>query len=1344
MSGSADQLFWLSKVDEDVPKAVFVPDVRRQANVQRVYESVGFDFDADAVRSIRAADSARGVSDAEICLSLAALLLSKYQREAKVLVGVKSAASSTDEHAVVPMVLPCGQDADIVALMRDIGNELAELRRHSPAELQGLPQVLGVESGGNRHSLFDVAIAVGEGQAAIDLTAFPVDVAMLFESGGGTLRGRLLFASDLYEPATMARLVVHLQRAAVVAGASPRTAVRSLVLLGDDERDQVVRAFNSHQADFPLDRTFHALFEERVARTPAAVAVVHRGARWTYADINDRANRLAYTLLSRGLKKGAFVGILLERGCDFVVAMLGVFKAGGAYVPLDPTYPRDRVAYMLQDSEAAYLITDDLMGQRYAEAIEEAAGVRTVVCLGDQPSDGARRWAHREGLAIVLPEQMAAAPRHNPDLELNGRDRAYMIYTSGSTGRPKGAICRHDGALNHLFGELQGIEIASSFNFLQTAASSSDISVWQFMAPLLFGGATVIADYETVVDPVLLLRLMRDEQVHVAEPVPVVLRALIDLLASMPAAERSLPDLRCMMCTGEALPAELVDRWVGLYPGIPIANTYGPTETSDDVTLLVMRAPLSARFSVAPIGRPLPNVRVLVLDSNLEPLPVGVPGEICIAGLAVGEGYWRQPDKTAAAFVPCPIAAFGDGPMYRTGDLGRWLADGSIEFLGRIDQQVKVRGFRIEPGEVEGVLTAHPAIQDAAVVAVPDETGAHRLVAHFVVRDGQSLSGADLRQFLKSKLADHMVPSALVAIGALPLTPLGKVDRRALARSEALKSVTGDAFVAPRNKTEQVVAEVWARVVGRTKVGAHDNFFEIGGDSMRTIHVVTALRELGHSVTPAALFRHPTVAELAANLPDARPSPSRAGEAADPASWDVPRWRQLLAPVFPDIEDVFPLSPTQRGMYFQALLVPKSSGSYVEQVAFDLIGTLDEAAFAAAWQHVADQTPALRTAVIRRGAPYPLQVIVREATLAPAVVDWSGLEPPEQAARLADLLAVERTKGFDLKKPPLCRVTLARLAPDRWQTVWTYHHLILDGWSEPLVMADVFRAYDALSAGAKADAREIPSYRRFVSWVESQDSSRDEAFWRQQLAGYTNPVKIKDPSPAVMPPSSSEVSHGSESVVFSDDEGGALDAVSRRHGITFATLIHGAWALLLHEASMSRDVLLGCVASGRQCEVQGIEQVRGLVVTTQPLRSQWTTETSVSSWLRLLQVRMAELREHEHTPLAQVQAWSDVPAERRPLFDSIVVVGNYDGSDFRAMRPQGLVIGDARYVTQPMFALTLFVTPGQQPQVQIVYDRRIYAAATASQMLSRYRQLLSAIAANPEQRVASVLELKAV
>lgn len=1328
---SLAERYWRAALDDSRPRAQIAPDFKRVPVGPRIYRRVPFAAPPGAADGLGRLGEARQASRAVLCASVVAVALSKYHRHDELVVGLWHPA----ERVAVPLPLVTAREATALDVITATAAEVAGLTQHRAYDAPAMARLVDVALGASRCPFFDVAIAAIDGGDDFDVASYPVDVLVAFDTSDAGVRGEVWYATELFDAAKIERFARHLERAAAEMSARTAAPIADLSILSAAERHHLLHELSGETVAFALGGTIHEMFEAQVRRNPRSVAAVYHDTRLTYAELDARANRFAHTLRALGLERGAFVGILLPRSDDFAMAMLAVFKAGGAYVPLDPTYPRDRIRYMLDDSEAAFVVASGPVVAEYADVITAAACLRVVIAV-DADAEARAALGSGTGVRVVGPPEIAAAHDTPLALPLTGRDRAYMIYTSGSTGRPKGAICRHDGALNHLFGELRGLGVEGAFSFLQTAAASSDISVWQFLAPLLSGGATVVVDYDVVVDPARLFDAMRRHRVTVVEVVPVVLRALVDHVADLAPPDRALPDLRAMMSTGEALAAELVDRWLALYPDVPLANTYGPTETSDDVTLVVFREPLAARHAVVPIGAPLPNIRIFVLDRDLAPVPVGVPGEICIAGVGVGEGYWNQPEKTAAAFVPCPFPDVIDTAMYRTGDLGQWLPDGTIEFLGRIDQQVKVRGFRVEPGEIEAVLTQHPDVQDAAVVAVADRSGTNRLVGYFVAHRGRSVRAGDVRHFLGTVLADHMIPAALVPLDAMPLTPLGKLDRKALSTTDYLAVVESDDYVAPRDDVERMIAGVWSATLGVERIGVHDNFFTIGGDSILVVHVVAGLRKAGLAITPRQLFLRPTIAALAEGMPAVQRDDVPAGPSPDTpdAEREWPAWRAALEAAFPNLEDVYTLAPTQMGIYLQSLLSPRRSGTYVEQVAFDLTGALDRDAVARAWQHVIDTTDVLRSAIVRRGVPRPVQVVMTSAALTLDVEDWRRVPDVDRGPRLDALVRADRERGFDLSAPPLMRVTLVRLADDRWHLLWTYHHIILDGSSEPLVLAAVFQAYDALVRGEAPRIERAPPYRTFVAWTQRQPMDAARVFWQRQLAGFVRPRTGEEPTAALTPLDGDQRSHGWRECVLSEAATRALDEDARRNGVTTSTLVHAAWALLLHGRSGARDVLFGSVVSGRQCDCPGIESMRGLIVATHPVRSRTTSDSTVVAWLRALQLHMAESREFEQVPLALIHQWCDAAADGKPLFDTLVVMANYVGSDLAGCSSGTLRMSNVSYVTQPLYPLTLFVTRMDGVvSLRLVYDRRRHTATAAGELLDGYRRLLARIVERPER-----------
>ncbi|HEX2201856.1 MAG TPA: amino acid adenylation domain-containing protein [Longimicrobium sp.] len=647
------------------------------------------------------------------------------------------------------------------------------------------------------------------------------------------LRAMLEYNTDLFDAATAARFADRLRTLLEGVVSNPDAPLSRLPVMRADEAARI-DGWNATERAYPGAECIHETIARRAAATPDAVAVVFEGERVSYAELDRRANRLANHLRGLGVGPETRVGVCAERSVELVVALLGTLKAGGAYVPLDPGYPRDRLAYMLADSRPAVLLTQAHLADRIPPH-----GARTVRLDAD-------------GAAIAA--ESGAAPETGVGLD----HLAYVIYTSGSTGRPKGAENAHRGIRNRLLWMQEAFGLGADDAVLQKTPFSFDVSVWEFFWPLMTGARLVIAKPEGHRDPAYLARLIGREGVTTTHFVPSMLQAFLeepDLSACAP--------LRRVVCSGEALPAELAARFFSRI-GAELHNLYGPTEAAVDVTWWPCGKDDERR--TIPIGRPIANTRIHLLDARLNPVPIGVAGELYIGGAQVGRGYLGRRGLTAERFVPDPFSAEPGARMYRTGDRARWLADGSVEYLGRADHQVKVRGFRVEPGEIEAALAAHPGVREAVVVARADAPGETRLVAYVTAAGDAAPDAAALREHLRATLPEPMVPSAFVVMEALPLSPNGKVDRAALPAPEAKRDAAA-AFVAPRDETERAIAGIWREALGVEEVGVDDNFFDLGGHSLLLVRVHGRIREaLGADVTVVELFQHPTVGALAARL----------------------------------------------------------------------------------------------------------------------------------------------------------------------------------------------------------------------------------------------------------------------------------------------------------------------------------------------------------------------------------------------------------------------------------------------------------------------------------------------
>ncbi|MBZ5569981.1 MAG: amino acid adenylation domain-containing protein [Acidobacteriia bacterium] len=718
---------------------------------------------------------------------------------------------------------------------------------HQELPLEKLVEELRPERDLSRNPLFQVLFALqntpmrplslkGLTVTPVELdqvwTQFDLSLHMLETDSG--LSGMFEYSTDLFEWATIERMAGHFVTLLSAAVADPDRRIADLPLLTDQERTQVLVNWNATAKAYP-ETTIHRLIEEQVRRAPTATALVFEGRAMSYDELNRRANQLARHLRGMGVGPDTLVGVCIERSFEMVVALLGVLKAGGAYVPVDPGYPADRQAYMIEDSRAPVLLTQANLAGGWANA-----GARVVVL-----DTG---W-----------EEIARQP--GEDLQDGGQPDhlAYVIYTSGSTGKPKGAMNTHRAVSNRLLWMQDTYGLTESDRVLQKTPFSFDVSVWEFFWPLMTGARLVIARPEGHKDPTYLVQLIQEEAITTLHFVPSMLRVFLEA-----EGVTRCGSVKRVICSGEALPFELQERFFGLLDA-ELHNLYGPTEAAVDVTYWACERG-SAR-KLVPIGRPVANTQMYVLDAGLNPVPVGVPGELYIGGVQVGRGYWGRPELTAERFIADPFRP--GGRLYRTGDLARWLPDGAIEYLGRNDFQVKVRGFRIELGEIEAALSEHAAVGQAVVVAREETPGDVRLVAYLVARPQASIETGALRAYLRERLPEYMVPSAFVVLPALPLNPSGKVDRKALPAPER-GSEAAVAYEAPRTPTEEALAEIFAEVLKLERAGVRDDFFDLGGHSLLATRLLSRVHaKLGVDLPVRQLFEARTVAGLA-EIVDAR------------------------------------------------------------------------------------------------------------------------------------------------------------------------------------------------------------------------------------------------------------------------------------------------------------------------------------------------------------------------------------------------------------------------------------------------------------------------------------------
>ncbi|WP_158617156.1 non-ribosomal peptide synthetase, partial [Corallococcus exercitus] len=1100
------------------------------------------------------------------------------------------------------------------------------------------------------------------------------DLALTLDVRDGGLTGVAEYATDLFDAGTVRRMMEHFRTLLEGLVARPEEPVSRVALLSPAAREQVLALAGG--PSLPLrDVCAHELFLEQALAAPDAVAVGMGEDTLSYAQLAERADSLARVLVSSGVRQGERVGVVCERSLERVVALLAVLRAGAVYVPFDPAQPRERLARLGEQARWRMVLTQRALAP-------ELEGLAPLVLLDAPPPS----------VDVPLPRASLDAP-------------AYLLFTSGSTGVPKGVLVGHRSLTNYLQWLGAEFRLSPEDRMLAFASPGFDVSVAELLAPLSRGARVVMAS-PGAVDPDSLARLIAGQGVTVLESVP----SLLALLLEVPAFTEASA-LRLVFCGGEALSLELAERFHARL-GATLINAYGPTEATVDAAMAV--CPRGALRT--PIGRPVANTWVHVLDSHLEPLPVGMVGELAIEGAALALGYLDSPELTSERFVASPFSRNG-ARLYRTGDLGRRLEDGQVEFMGRADDQVKVRGFRIEPAEVEAVLRAHADVREAAVVLREDRAGVRRLVAYVVPAAGANPGAAVLRRHLSRSLPEYMVPHAFVALDALPRSAAGKVDRRALPAPDRMRPELGEDYAAPATATERKLASLFAGVVGLDRVGVRDNFFELGGDSILAVQVASRARSAGIAFEVRQLFQHPNVAELAALID--RESPSRQDAPALPVEVQAERARLLEAR--PELEDAYPLAPMQVGMLFRTLLEPRS-GAYVEQFHCVLEGALDAAAFEAAWRHVLARNPLLRTSFLWEGVADPLQVVHREVPLQVAQEDWSTVAPEAGAGRLEAFLLADREQGFDLSRPPAMRLMLQRLGPARHRFVWTQHHILLDGWCMALLFRELLDTYASLSRGADAPGFDAGRpYRDFIAWLASRPAAADEAYWKTSLRGFHTPT----PLAIDRPPRTQDARkvYRTRELVLDAAAAASLQERIRRNRLTLSAVVQGAWALLLHRYTGEDDVVFGATFSGRSAPLAGVESMLGLFINTLPVRVHVRDDLRVGEWLAGLLQAHAERQRHEHTSLLQIQAWSGLP-RRTALFESIVAVENYPMDPALLSGAGGFRVRDVHMAEHNEYPLTLFVRPGDGLKLEWVYDTARFDDVAIERMASHLRTAL--------------------
>ncbi|MCZ8520301.1 MULTISPECIES: non-ribosomal peptide synthase/polyketide synthase [Paenibacillus] len=1766
----SQQAYWLEAFRGSLPVLDLPGDEVRPAVRSFAGDRIAFRLDSELSRSLQELAAASGSTLYMVLLAAYTALLHKYTGQDDIIVGSPVAGRShADLQGLIGMFVgtlalrtyPEG-DKSFAAYLQEVKETALKAFENGDYPLEELVEKLQLQRDLSRNPLFDTMLVLQnteQGEQEIEGLRFTpygnshpaakFDLTLTVTEAGDALECTIEYATAIFKRETAERMAGHFAQLLRTAAANPQGTLAAIDIVTPQEKARLAEFWSAAPADYPREKTIHGLFEEQAARTPQAVAVVCEEVSLTYGELSGRANVLARRLKEHGLQPDGLVGILAERSVETVVGILAILKAGGAYVPVDPDYPEDRIRFMLEDSGAGLLLAQP----HQADLVSFFTG--TILDLSGTVSEG----PEAENLEV------AAGPEN----------LAYVIYTSGTTGRPKGTLIEHRNVVRLLFNDRNLFDFGPEDTWTLFHSFCFDFSVWEMYGALLNGGRLVIVPAMTAKSPEGFRRLLQEQKVTILNQTPTYFYQLMQEELGRGTAELGL---RMIVFGGEALSPALLRDWRAKYPHVQLINMYGITETTVHVTYKeITEAEIAAGRSN--IGTAIPTLQAYILDGQRRPQPVGIPGELYIAGDGLARGYLNRPELTSEKFTDHPLAA-GER-VYRSGDLARWLPDGTIEYLGRIDQQVKIRGYRIELGEVEAKLLRAPAVREAVVLAAEDGSGQKALAAYFTAE--RALTPAELRQALAAELPGYMIPSYFVQMEQMPLTPNGKLDRRALPAPSA-GLATGAAYAPPGTAAEEALAAVWQSVLGVRQVGIHDHFFDLGGDSIKAIQVSSRLFQAGYKLEMKDLFKYPTIAELSPFLQAAgrmaeqgeiqgkaelmpiqrwfferhtaqphhynhavmlhrtdgfdeaalrqtmtklawhhdalrmsfravdggyeawnrgaaegelytlevtdvrgcedaaaaveakadeiqrgfhlekgpllklglfraadgdhlliaihhlvvdgvswrilfedlaagyeqalagkeialphktdsfllwsqQAAQYAAGEALDrerafwsttekaelaplpkdtaeeagtirdsdavTVAWSAEETELLLRranrayhtetndllltalgmavrewsglqrvlvnleghgrePIVPgldttrtvgwfttqypvlldlghagelsatikqvkeglravpnkgigygllkylaapgtgdagftaepeisfnylgqfdqdldgnalqlspysagqalgdqtplhyaldlngmiaggelslsitysskqyrretveslasllqsslsevirhcaaqeqpqltpsdvlfrglsigelerltaetahlgEIEDVYKLTPMQQGMLFHSLLHPGSS-SYFEQASFELHGAFDAQTFAESFQALACRHAVLRTNFFSGFGDQSLQVVFKERPIPQTVLDLRGQTPQEQEAAFAAYAADDMARGFRLDEDPLMRVAVVQTADDRCRVLWSFHHIIVDGWCIPIITQELFEHYSALRQNRQPALPAAHPYSRYIEWLEAQDSEEAASYWSRYLEGYEGQTALPAGSAKAAQAGSQSYDLQEHAIGLGEELTGRLELAAKRHGVTVNTLMQTAWGIILQRYNDSTDVVFGSVVSGRPAEIPGIESMVGLFINTVPVRVQASEDEAFADVLRRVQAQSLAGRAYDTHPLYEIQGRT---AQKQDLLSHIMIFENYpleEQVEQGGADSESLEVADFRMFEQTNYDFNLIVIPGGDIRVCIRYNALAYEPAAIERIGGHLLHMLEQTAARPERPVGEL------
>jgi amino acid adenylation domain-containing protein len=1264
--------------------------------------SLEFEFDEELSEGLRRESRRAGVTIFMTLLGAYQTLLHRYSRQAEILVGTPIAGRTRAELEgligfFVNMLVLKGDfrgEPSFREVMRRVRETALGAYAHQDVPFEKVVEELQPERSLSYSPIFQVmfvyqntpesearleGIELRQEQGRGKTTKF--DLTMNLEEKGGKVVGTIEYSTDLFEGHTVCRMIMHFERLVKALVEDPGQRVSEAELLSDRERQQIVIEWNETSREYPGQISIHEMIDRQAELRPDAIALVFDGQQVSYGQLNSRSDQLARRLREQGVRSESRVGICVERSVEMVVSMLAVLKAAGAYVPLDPGYPGQRLYYMLEDSGVQVVITQE---RRRAEL--EAIGKLVVSVDGDR-------------------ERINEQSEQRLDAEVWPESLAYIIYTSGSTGKPKGVAIRHKSAVaftnwcREVFTQedMQGVLASTSICF--------DLSVFEILVTLACGGKLILAQ-----DALRLAELEAGSEVSLINTVPSAIAELMRM--------GSLPEsVKIVNLAGEALARTVVDE-VYKQTGVErVYNLYGPSEDTTYSTYIEMER---GAQGTPTIGRPITNTKAYILDQWLQPVPVGVAGELYLAGDGLARGYWNRPDQTAEKFIPNPFNAEGGERLYRTGDLAIYLLDGQIDYIGRADNQVKVRGYRIELGEIESVLRQRQELTDVVVVVREDEPGDKRLVAYLTSAGQFEVTNAELRSYLQAKLPDYMRPAAFVWLQQMPLTSNGKIDRKAL--PAPAYPITQSGSSEPLTPVEEIIINIWASLLKQERISVDDNFFDLGGHSLLATLLISKLHSVFDVELPLQMiFDAPTVKGLAAGVQQKKRIGLSAGSAPiTPAGRNQP----------------VPLSYAQQRLWFIDQLESESA-AYNLPTATRLTGNLNFGALEQSFNEVVRRHEILRTTFQSQGER-PVQVTGEAEPASLSVIDLSGLSQDQREFMAGRLATEESRRPFDLTKGPLLRVRVIRLAEADHVLTLVLHHIITDGWSIGVLVNEVKTCYGAYAHGQVSPLPELRiQYADYAAW--QREWLREEvleeglSYWRRELSGKLPALILS----ADRPRSTASFKGANRTYLMAKELRDRVRNLSREEGVTTYMALLTAFSVLLYRRSGQPEMILGMTVAGRtRAETEGMI---GIFINMLPLRIDLSGGPSYREALRRVRDKAIRAHAHQDTPIEKIV--EDLELERRDGQAALIQVafGMQNTPHVEAELP-GLGVAPFAFENEAArFDLTVWVTETAEGlQVDWTYRADLFDHNTIATMSQQFEHLLLGITEDSGARLNTI------